>query len=90
MSANETVAKNMRRLRVERGISQEAFADLVGIDRTYVSRLERKLENPTVSVLEKVAGALDVEIAALFADPGPDHEKPPRLRSGRKKKEAKG
>ncbi len=86
MSARENVAKNMRRLRVERGVSQEAFADLAGIDRTYVSRLERKLENPTVTVLERIATALGVEIAALVADPGPTDAKPPSLPAGRKKK----
>ena len=58
----------------------------MGIDRTYVSRLERRLENPTVTVLEKIAAALEVEIATLFADPGPEDAKPPSLPSGRKKK----
>ena len=69
-----------------RGLSQETFADEAGIDRTYVSRLERNKENPTVAVLEKIARALNVEIAALFADPGPADEKPPSLPAGRKKK----
>jgi transcriptional regulator with XRE-family HTH domain len=86
MGAKENVARNMRRLRVKLGVSQEAFADLTGIDRTYVSRLERKLENPTVTVLEKVAAALGVEIAELFADPGPADAKPPSLPAGRKKR----
>ena len=86
MNAKETVARNMRRLRVARGLSQETFADEAGIDRTYVSRLERNKENPTVAVLEKIARALNVEIAALFADPGPADEKPPSLPAGRKKK----
>ncbi len=86
MNAKETVARNMRRLRVARGVSQEAFADLAGIDRTYVSRLERRLENPTVTVMEKVAAALGVEISDLFADPGPLDAKPPSLPAGRKKR----
>jgi len=50
-----------------------------GIDRTYVSRIERRLENPTVTVLERIAAALGVEIAMLFVDPGPEAETPPSL-----------
>ena len=51
MDARARVAWNIRRLRVERQVSQEAFAVDAGIDRTYVSRLERGMENPTVAVL---------------------------------------
>jgi transcriptional regulator with XRE-family HTH domain len=40
-----------------------------GIDRTYVSRLERGLENPTVAVLEKLARALSSNIEDLFRAP---------------------
>jgi transcriptional regulator with XRE-family HTH domain len=60
------VARNIRRLRVQLSISQEALAVDAGIDRTYVSRLERDLENPTVSVLERLAKALRCDIKELF------------------------
>ena len=60
---------------VARAISQESLADEVGIDRTYASRLERKPKNPIVIVIEKIANALKVEIAELFADPGRADEK---------------
>ncbi len=86
MDARERVAVNIRRLRVGRGVSQEAFAVDAGVDRTYMSRIERRLENPTVTVLEKIAAALGVEIAALFADPGPDDGAPPSLPAGRKRR----
>lgn len=68
MKAQVLVAKNVRRLRVGLGLSQEALAVDAGIDRTYVSRIERGLENPTVAVLEKFAGALGASIAELFND----------------------
>src|SRR5215472_6882784 len=58
MKAQALVARNLRRLRVARGLSQENLAVDAGIDRTYVSRLERGLENPTVAVLEQLAVAL--------------------------------
>jgi len=60
------VARNLRRLRVARALSQESLAVDAGVDRTYVSRLERALENPTVAVLERLSKALDAEIAQFF------------------------
>jgi transcriptional regulator with XRE-family HTH domain len=66
MKAQQLVARNIRRLRVARELSQESLAVDAGIDRTYVSRLERELENPTIGVLEKLAGALGTDIAEFF------------------------
>ncbi len=66
MKAQQLVARNIRRLRVIRGLSQESLAVDAGIDRTYVSRLERELENPTIGVLEKLADALETDIAEFF------------------------
>ena len=75
---------NLRRLRVARGVAQEALAIDAEIDRTYVSRLERNMENPTVAVLERLAQALEVEIAEFFVKPKPGAKTPPVLRKGRK------
>jgi transcriptional regulator with XRE-family HTH domain len=69
MKAGAAVARNIRRLRVARKLSQEMLAVDAGIDRTYVSRLERGLENPTVAVLEKLARALSSTIEELFTAP---------------------
>ena len=69
MKAGALVARNIRRLRVARGLSQEVLAVDAEIDRTYVSRLERGLENPTVAVLERLAKALDSNIEELFKVP---------------------
>lgn len=66
MKAQVVVARNLRRLRVAKELSQEALAVDAGIDRTYVSRLERGLENPSVAVLERLAYALDAEIVDFF------------------------
>ena len=66
MQAQTVVARNIRRLRVAKGISQEALAIEATVDRTYVSRLERAMENPSVGVLERLAGALDCEIGEFF------------------------
>ena len=85
MEARAIVARNIRRLRVARGVSQEAFAVDAGIDRTYVSRLERNLENPTLAVLEKIAKALEAPITELFVPPRKGERAPAPLPSGRKK-----
>lgn len=54
------------------------------LDRTYISRIERNLENPTVTALEKIAKALGVDIVQLVAS-GPNARGPlPTLRPGRK------
>lgn len=66
MRAQIVVARNLRRLRVRKGLSQEVLAVDAGIDRTYVSRLERGLENPTIGVLDRLAAALDAEIVDFF------------------------
>ena len=82
MKANALVARNLRRLRVRKGLSQEALAVDATVDRTYVSRLERGLENPTVAVLEKLAIALEAPIVEFF-DPAKGTVKP--LPGGRKR-----
>lgn len=82
MNARALVARNIRRLRVERGLSQETLAVDAEIDRTYVSRLERNLENPTVAVLERLSVALDCRVIDLFAPSGT--AKLPTLRPGRR------
>lgn len=57
---------NVRRLRQEKGWSQEDYADRAGIHRTYVSDIERGARNPTITVVEKLANALQVNAGALL------------------------
>jgi transcriptional regulator with XRE-family HTH domain len=85
MDACRLVAWNLRRLRVRCGLSQEALAVDAAVDRTYVSRVERGLENPTVKILERFAGALSAEIIDFFEPPAPGAAPPEPLRGGRKK-----
>jgi len=86
MNAGKLVAWNLRRFRVERGLSQEAFAVDAGLDRSYVGRIERGLENPTVETLEKFAKVLGVRAFELLLPIKPAEKAPPTLRRGRKKK----
>ncbi len=56
----------MKRLRKERGWSQEALAAEAGLDRTYISGIERRVKNPTVTVIDRVAVALDCRLGDLL------------------------
>jgi DNA-binding XRE family transcriptional regulator len=87
--AGALVARNIRRLRVAQGLSQEMLAVDAGIDRTYVSRLERGLENPTVAVLEKLARAVSSNIEELFRVPRAGETAPRPLKGGRRAKQKK-
>ena len=86
MKVQALVARNLRRLRVLRKLSQENLAVDAQIDRTYVSRLERGLENPTVAVLERLADALDAKIGDFFAVPAPGEKPVKPLPGGRRRK----
>lgn len=67
MDVRQRLATNVRRLRKETGLSQEDFANEHGIDRTYVSGIERGRRNPTILVVERLANALGVDVQELFA-----------------------
>lgn len=84
MDGKTLVGWNLRRIRVEAGISQEQLAVDAGVDRTYVGRVERGIENPTVANLEKLADALSVHISALFMKPKPGERRPKPLPPGRR------
>lgn len=62
------LARNLRRLREQKGWSQEKFAFEANIHRTYVSDIERGARNPTIVVVEKLAVSLGVTAAELLAE----------------------
>ena len=55
------VARNLRLLRQTSGLTQEQLADLAGLDRNYVGKIEREENSPTVDTLEAIALALQVD-----------------------------
>lgn len=68
--AREALARNLRRLRAQEGISQEHLADLAGLHRTYVSSVERGERNVSIDNIERLAKALRVAPADLIKDGG--------------------
>ena len=63
----QILATNMRLARIAAGISQEELAHRAGIDRTYVSGIERGKRNPTITVVARFAEALGTTTADLLA-----------------------
>ena len=86
MKAAKRIAWNLRRLRVDRELSQESLAVDAAVDVSYVSRLESALENPTVGLLERLAKALDADVSELLVEPAKGDKKPKPLKSGRRRK----
>lgn len=72
MDWNEIVAANVRRLRVQRKLTQEQLAHDAEIDLTYLGGIERGRRNPSVSVLGRLAAALRTHPARLFDQDGPE------------------
>ena len=66
MDIRKRLGSNLRRLREEKGWSQERFADEADIHRTYVSDIERGARNPTIMIVEKLARPLGVPAAVLL------------------------
>lgn len=66
MDVRKRLATNMKRLRKERGWSQEALADAAGLDRTYISGIERVVRNPTVTVVDRIASALSCGLGDIL------------------------
>lgn len=60
----------VRAARLEQGISQEALADLAGIDRSYMGGIERGEHNVALINIQKIAAALDLSIAELMKQAG--------------------
>lgn len=60
--------KALRRRREKLGVSQEEFADVCGLDRTYIGGIERGERNVALLNIEKIAKALRVTLSELFRE----------------------
>lgn len=67
-SLRQVVAKNIRVLRNELGISQEELADRARLHRTYIGSIERAERNVSIDNIEKIARALEIRPQKLLAD----------------------
>ena len=68
MDWNKIVGANVRRLRIERKVTQEQLAHDAEIDLTYLGGIERGRRNPSVAVIGRLAGVLAVHPKTLLED----------------------
>jgi transcriptional regulator with XRE-family HTH domain len=66
MKLRAIVARNLRILRKQKGLSQEELAHQAGINRNYVGQIEREEKSPTVDLIEKLSTPLGIEPVQLF------------------------
>jgi len=66
MDITKKFGKQVKKLRLEKGLSQEALAHLADLDRTYIPSIEKGERNVSITVIEKIAKALKVKISILF------------------------
>jgi transcriptional regulator with XRE-family HTH domain len=64
-----TLGQNVRRIRLDRGLSQEELADELGVHRTYMGGVERGERNLTLQSVERLAAGLGLDPLTLLAAP---------------------
>ncbi len=69
LDLSDRLAKNIKQLRDARGLTQQQIAKLAGVPRATFANLESGTANPTLSILERVATALQVSIEELISAP---------------------
>lgn len=67
-NAQQKLGKKIKQLRLDAGLSQERLGEITGLDRTYISGIERGVRNPSLKNIEKLAKALKVKVADLTAE----------------------
>ena len=67
-SARAILSGNMRRLRLQRTLSQEALADLAGLHRTYIGSVERCERNISIDNIERIARAFEISLVDLVRE----------------------
>lgn len=83
MTPQELIGRTLGRTRRDKGFSQEKLEELSGITQPYISALEAGKRNPTITVLVRLAHALEVSVGDLIegvdaTQPGPRKPWPPR------------
>ena len=90
-STKEEFGIRVRALRGRTGLSQELFADAIGVGRSHMGKIEKGKGNPTLEVIVRIARGFDLTMAQLFAsmnelpfwpdpDPAPTTPCPPKLK----------
>ena len=70
MDMRKLVGRNVRRIRLKKGLTQEEFAEISGYSQQYISGLEQGRRNPTVITVHELASALEVSHLDLLRPSG--------------------
>lgn len=65
-NAQQKLGKKIKQLRLDAELSQERLGEMTGLDRTYISGIERGVRNPSLKNIEKLAKALKVKVTELI------------------------
>lgn len=68
MDIVKVFARNVRKYRTEKGVSQETLAEKASLHRTYICAVEREKRSISLDNIQKIADALDIETYKLFID----------------------
>ncbi|NDV63354.1 helix-turn-helix transcriptional regulator [Puniceicoccales bacterium CK1056] len=70
MTPSEQLGRVIRRLRQENGYSQEDFAAVCDVHRTYMGQIERGIGNPSLQLLVRIAKSLGISLSQLIQEAG--------------------
>lgn len=62
----KALGERLRKYRLEKGFSQESFAEKTQLDRTYISGLERGKRNPSFLIIRRISKVLEISEQQLF------------------------
>ena len=63
---SKKLGQNLKKIREQKGMTQERICDILDLDRGYISSIENGKRNPTLSTLKKLADALKVPVDELL------------------------
>jgi DNA-binding XRE family transcriptional regulator len=66
LSAKSALSANLKRIRKSKSLAQERLAFEAGVDRTVVSKIERRVANPSLEIIVRLAVTLDVQVTELL------------------------
>jgi len=82
--ARQTFAKNLKRLRLQRGLTQQGLATATGLTPMYISNLERCINNVSLDNMERIAQALSADLFTMLIDV-PEDSTPPTVDKSRQR-----
>ena len=66
LDIQKAFGKKVQELRKQKGVSQEKFAEMVGLNRTYIGKLELGIQIPTIATIEKITKSLNISFCDFF------------------------